>query len=48
VVVRVTCSYDSLEGLFFDDSYRPRKNTLEYTTSSPQGACLRVFRVLAV
>jgi hypothetical protein len=31
-------SYDSLEGLFFDDSYRPSNNTLEYTTSSPQGA----------
>lgn len=28
-------SYDSLEGLFFDDTYRPSANTAEFTTSLP-------------
>jgi hypothetical protein len=31
------CSHDSLEGLFFDDSYRPSANTAEFTTSPPHG-----------
>lgn len=31
------CSHDSLEGLFFDDSYRPSATTAEFTTSLPHG-----------
>jgi hypothetical protein len=31
------CSHDSLEGLFFDDTYRPSATTAEFTTSLPQG-----------
>ena len=30
------CSHDSLEGLFFDDTYRPSANTAEFTTSLPR------------
>lgn len=31
------CSHDSLEGLFFDDTYRPSASTAEFTTSLPHG-----------
>ena len=44
-------SYDSLEGLFFDDTYRSADNTHEYSTSLPQGTdhlWLRLQKYLGV